>query len=181
MKRKTAKKKKTTVLRKQAHRAAISLTTCETNSVPSHEQGFREVLTLIEHARQRSYQAVNIELIGLCWRIGEYISRKLRAAEWGDGVVAELARYLGRTQAGLRGFTRRNLFRMRQFYELYRDDKIVSPLVTQLSWTHNLLIFSRCKRTEEREFYLRVAQREHCGKRELERQINACLFERAVL
>ncbi len=150
-------------------------------STPPHESAFREVLALIERARARAYHAANTELIDLYWRIGEYISRKLRAAEWGDRVVEELARYLARTQPGLRGFTRRNLFRMRQFYETYCGGKFVSPLVTQLSWTHNLLILSRCKRTEEREFYLRVASRERWGKRELERQINASLFERAVL
>ena len=119
-------------------------------SIARHESAFHEVLALIERARERAYHSVNTELMELYWRVGEYISRKLRAAEWGDGVVEELARYLARTQPGLRGFTRRNLFRMRQFYEMYCDDKIVSPLVTQLSWTHNLLILSRCKRTEER-------------------------------
>ena len=57
----------------------------------------------------------------------------------------------------------------------------MSPLVTQLPWTHNLIIFSRCKRSEEREFYLRLAVQERWDKRELERQIKAAMFERAVL
>ena len=47
--------------------------------------------------------------------------------------------------------------------------------------THNLLILSRSKRPEEREFYLRMALREHWSKRELERQLNGALFERVVL
>jgi predicted nuclease of restriction endonuclease-like (RecB) superfamily len=70
---------------------------------------------------------------------------------------------------------------MRQFYETYVADEKVSPLVTQLSWTHNLLILSRSKRAEEREFYLRMALRERWSKRELERQLNGALFERVVL
>lgn len=69
---------------------------------------------------------------------------------------------------------------MRQFYETYRADTKVSPLVTQLPWTHNLLILSRCKRAEEREFYLRLASSRQWGKRELERQLDGCLFERTV-
>ncbi len=145
------------------------------------ENSFAEVMTLIQSARHRALQAVNTELVGLYWQVGEYISRKLASAEWGDGVVDELARHLARTQPGLRGFTRRNLFRMRQFFETYRDDQKVSPLVTQLPWTHNLLILSQSKRAEEREFYLRMAIRERWGKRELERQFRAALFERAVL
>ncbi len=145
------------------------------------EDAFAEVATLIQNARHLAWQAVNTELVGLYWQVGEYISRKLASAEWGDGVVDELARYLARTQPGLRGFTRRNLFRMRQFYETYRDNSIVSPLVTQLPWTHNLIILSQSKRAEEREFYLRMAIRERWSKRELERQLRAALFERAVL
>ena len=59
----------------------------------------------------------------------------MEGAEWGDGVVDQLAAFIARKQPGLRGFTRRNLFRMRQFFEAYRNDPIVSPLVTQLPWT----------------------------------------------
>jgi predicted nuclease of restriction endonuclease-like (RecB) superfamily len=149
--------------------------------VVRHEPSFHEIIGFIETARQRAFQAVNTELIGLYWRIGEYISRKLETAAWGEGVVDELARYIARHEGDLKGFTRRSLFRMRQFYETYHRDKKVAPLVRQLPWTHNLLILSRCKRPDEREFYLRLATREHWGKRELERQLNGALFERAVL
>ena len=101
--------------------------------------------------------------------MGQYISRKIEAAEWGDGVVAQLAQHLARAQPGLRGFTGRNLFRMRQFYEAYRDAPIVSPLVRQLPWTHNLIILGQSKRPEEREFYLRHGRSEKkWSKRELE-------------
>jgi predicted nuclease of restriction endonuclease-like (RecB) superfamily len=142
---------------------------------------FSEISQLIAAARQRAFQAVNTTLIELHWLVGEYISRKVESAEWGDGVVTQLADYLARTQPGLRGFTRPNLFRMRQFYETYRGDVKVSPLVRQLSWTHNLIILSQSKRPEEREFYLRMAVQEKWGKRELERQIKTALFERVVL
>lgn len=49
-----------------------------------------------------------------------------------------------------------SLFRMRQFYEAYRDPEIVSALLTLLPWTHNLVVLSQCKLAEEREFYLRI-------------------------
>ena len=145
------------------------------------ENAFAEVVRLIEKAKQRAYQAVNTELIDLYWRVGQFISRKIEAAEWGEGVVERLADYIRRRDPNLRGFTRPNLFRMRQFYETYAADKKVSPLVRQLPWTHNLIIMGQSKRPEEREFYLRMAIRERWGKRELERQIKAALFERAVL
>ncbi len=145
------------------------------------EASFSEVVNLIQQARQRAFQAVNTELIDLYWQVGEYISRKLETTAWGEGVVDQLARYIATQHPDIKGFTRRNLFRMRQFYETYRNDKKVAPLVRELSWTHNLLILSRAKRSEEREFYLHLCLREHWSKRELERQLASALFERTVL
>ncbi len=145
------------------------------------QTSFGEIAELIQSAKQRAYRAVNSELVGLYWRVGEYISQKISSAEWGEGIVDQLAKYLAETQPGLRGFTRPNLFRMRQLYDTYNSEEKVSPLVTQLPWTHNLIILSRSKRAEEREFYLRMAIRERWGKRELERQFKASLFERTIL
>ncbi len=82
-------------------------------------------------ARQ-ALQAVNTALVELYWRVGELISKRIAAAEWGVGVVPELAAYIARTQPGVRGFTRSNLLRMRRFYETYADTPIVAPVVRQL-------------------------------------------------
>jgi predicted nuclease of restriction endonuclease-like (RecB) superfamily len=142
---------------------------------------FAEIARLIESARRQALRVVNTTLIDLYWQVGAHVSGKLETAEWGDGVVQQLADYLARTQPGLRGFTRSNLFRMRQFYETYRGDETVAPLVRQISWTHHLMILGQCKRPEEREFYLRMAVQERWGKRALERQIKLALFERTVL
>jgi len=142
---------------------------------------FSEIAQLIATAKQRAVQAVNTTLIELYWQIGQRISRKVAAAEWGDGVVVQLAHYLAQTQPGLRGFTRRNLFRMRQFYEAYPTAEMVSALLTQLPWTQHLIILSQSKRPEEREFYLRLAAQEQWSSRQLERQFKAALFERTVL
>ncbi len=70
---------------------------------------------------------------------------------------------------------------MKQFYEAYKDVQKLSPVVRELSWTHNLIIFSCCKTEEEREFYLRMIIKEYYSKRELERQISASLFERTMI
>jgi predicted nuclease of restriction endonuclease-like (RecB) superfamily len=145
------------------------------------EAGFAEIVGLIATSQQRAFQAVNTTLIDLYWQVGEYISRKIEAAEWGDGVVPRLATYIARTQPGMRGFTTSNLFRMKKFYETYRNEAISAPLAHQLPWSHNLIILGQSKRSEEREFYLRMAVREQWTKRELERQFKAALFERVVL
>jgi predicted nuclease of restriction endonuclease-like (RecB) superfamily len=142
---------------------------------------FADIAHLIAEAKQRALQAVNSTLIELYWTIGERISRKIAASEWGDGVVDQLARYLAQTQPGLRGFTRANLFRMRQFYEAYPSREFVSAVLRQLPWTHHLIILSQSKRPEEREFYMRLAVQEKWSSRQLERQFKAALFERTVL
>lgn len=142
---------------------------------------FDEVLALIEAARRRAYQAVNTELVGLYWELGEYISKKIASAEWGDGVVDELAATIARQYPGLRGYTRPNLFRMRQFFEAYRGDKKVSPLVRQLPWTHHLLILSQAKLPEVRHFYIVAAIHGRWTKRELERQLLTQAFRRRAL
>ena len=150
-------------------------------AAPSEEQTFSEVVEMIQDARGQALAAVNTALIDLYWKVGEYISRKLETAAWGEGVVAELARYIQRHHPNLRGFTRRNLFRMRQFFEAYKGQENVSALLAKLPWTHHLIILGQSKRPEEREFYIRWAIRERWGKRELERQLRAAAFERAVL
>lgn len=132
---------------------------------------FDEVLALIAAARQRAHQSVNVELVGLYWELGGYISRKIASAEWGDGVVDELAATIAREYPGQRGFTRANLFRMRQFFEAYRSQTKVAPLVRQLPWTHHLILLGCTKHREEREFYLLAAIQGRWSKRELERQI----------
>jgi predicted nuclease of restriction endonuclease-like (RecB) superfamily len=161
------------------------VTKTKTSIVKTNPSGdadaFGEVLHLIQAAKQRAYQAVNTELVALYWQVGEYISKKMASAEWGDKVVAQLANFLAQTQPNLTGFTRRNLFRMRQFYDYYQGQPIVSALLTQLPWTHHLLIISYSKREEEREFYIRMAIREKWSSRELERQMKSVYFERAIL
>lgn len=70
---------------------------------------------------------------------------------------------------------------MKQFYETYIDYPKLSPLVREISWTNNLLIFSRCRTIEEMEFYLKLVKQESYSKRELDRQISASFFERTII
>lgn len=147
----------------------------------SFDSQFFEVVKMIHKARLNAMKSVNAELVKLYWSVGEYISKKLETAEWGDAIIDRLAGYIQENQPEFKGFTRRGLFRMRQFYETYRPNRIVSPLVTQISWSNHLMILSKTKNMQEKEFYIRLSIRENYSKRELERQIDSGLFERAML
>lgn len=142
---------------------------------------FDEVIAMIHKARYNAIKSVNVELVKLYWSIGEYISKKIDAAEWGDAIVDQLADYIQSNHPAFKGFTRRSLYRMRQFYETYYRNKIVSPLVTQISWSNHLLILSKTKVVEEREFYIRLCIKENYSKRELERQIDSGYYERTMI
>lgn len=145
------------------------------------EKQFATVIALIKQARTHAIQAVNRELINLYWRIGEHISKKVEQAEWGQSVVKQLADYLQINEPDLKGFSDKNLWRMKQFYEAYKDFPKLSPLLREISWTNNLTILSRSKTIEEQEFYLKLCSQEKYSSRELERQINSGVFERIML
>ena len=180
MKRKPATKKKT-ALRKHVNRSGISLTSGETDSPLPHESVFREVLDMIETARDRAYQAVNTELIDLYWHVGEFISLKIAADGWGKNTVSDLSVFIRARRPGISGFSASNLWRMRQFYDTYAKQPKLAALLRELNWTQNLLILARAKRAEEREFYLRLCVREKWPSRELKRQLASALFERTIL
>jgi predicted nuclease of restriction endonuclease-like (RecB) superfamily len=145
------------------------------------EKKFSEVIILIKHSRSKAIRAINAELIDLYWSIGKYVSKKIDNAEWGDSVVFELARYIQQNEPDIKGFSDKNIWRMKQFYEAYKDSPKLSTLLREISWSHNLAIFSRCKSIEEKEFYLKLAKNECYSFRELDRQISASLYERTMI
>lgn len=142
---------------------------------------FIRIAQIIEEARDNAYRKVNEELILMYWRVGQFLSEKSKEANYGDGYIDSLSEYIKNRFPGIKGFNRRGLYRMKQFYETYADNEKVSPLVTQLSWTNHLLIMSGSKSDEEREFYMRLAVQERYSKRQLERQMNSGYYERYML
>ena len=147
---------------------------------PYNEQ-FQKVVNIIESAKERAYRKVNEELITMYRDIGEYISKQSKNSSYGDAFVQKLADFFSENYPELKGFNRRGLYRMKQFYELYQGEEKVSPLVTQLSWSNHLKIMSACKTMDERIFYMNMCIKERLSKRELERQINSGYYERYML
>jgi len=123
----------------------------------------------------------NQAMVDLYWRIGEYISLRVAKSSWGKGVVAELANYIASVVPESKGYSASNLWRMKQFYETYAGNEKLATLLRELSWSNNLVIMSRSKSAEEREFYIRLANKERLSNRDLVRQFKACTFERTML
>ena len=124
-------------------------------------QQFDEVIRLIQHARSEIVRTANSQLIELYWQLGASMSNKIESAQWGDSVVQQLSEYIAHTAPELKGFSAQNLWRMKQFYEAYRNaDEKLSTLLREISWSNNLTILSRTKSEEERSFYLQLCVKE---------------------
>lgn len=139
------------------------------------------LIKIIDESRQNALKKVNEELINMYWKVGEFLSRESEQAAFGDAYIDGIASEIQEAFPGIKGFNRRGLYRMKKFYETYKDNEIVTPLVTQISWTNHLLIMSGCKTDEEREFYIRLCIKENYSKRQLERQLDSGYYERYML
>ena len=143
----------------------------------------KDIKDLIYRRQYEAMKRVNTELIQLYWEIGGEIDRKQREQGWGKSVVEILSKELQKEFPGVKGFTARNLWFMRQFYVEYADKPILKPsvseltdsnlhpsvaeiqnanlppLVAEISWTKNILIMQKCKDSLQREFYIRMTKR----------------------
>ena len=146
------------------------------------EVGFAgNLIKIIENSRNNALRRVNEELIQMYWKVGEYLSKESKNTAFGDDYINSIAKEIQSAFPGIKGFTRRGLYRMKQFYEMYCEDEFVSALLTQISWTNHLMIMSKAKTVEERHFYITLCVQESYSSRELERQIESSYYESYML
>lgn len=139
------------------------------------------LIEIIEHSRNSALKKVNEELIKMYWKVGEYLSKESENATFGDAYIESVAKEIQDVFPGIKGFNRRGLYRMKQFYETYAGDEFVSALLTQINWTNHLAIMTKAKTMEERHFYMALCVKEMYSSRELERQIDSGYYERYML
>ena len=123
-----------------------------------------EVKERVRSAQYEALKAVNKELVALYWDIGKLIVTRQTDADHGAAIAEQLAADLRQEFPGVSGYSRRNIFYMREFYLVYCDLPKVQPLVAQIGWSHNLIILQRCKNPLEREFYIRMTRKFGCRK-----------------
>ena len=130
------------------------------------DENFNKLIELIEQRKNNAYEKINEQLILLYLDVGNFLYNMQQKSKYGDKVTTKAAEYMKNNHPHVKGFTKRNIERMIQFYKTYKNDEIATPLVTQLSWTNNLLILSGSKSIEERHFYLRLSVKNKYSKRE---------------
>lgn len=140
-----------------------------------------EIKQRIRSAQYEALKAVNKELIALYWDIGRLIVDRQQKGKWGKSIVEQLAKDLQAEFPGISGFSARNIWRMRDFYITYHTNEKLTPLVTEIGWSHNLVILQKCKDDLEREFYLRMTRKFGWTKNVLIHQIDNQTYEKTLL
>lgn len=135
----------------------------------------------VRTAQYAALKAVNTELVGLYWDIGQMIVGRQSGGTWGKAVVQQLAVDLQAEFPGVGGFSPSNLWRMKAFFETYREYEKLAPLVREIGWSHNLVVLERCDDPQEREFYLRMTRKFGWSKSVLIHQIDNQSFEKSLL
>ena len=140
-----------------------------------------EIKQRIRAAQYEALKAVNKEMIALYWDIGRLIIERQTGETWGRSVVGNLANDLQKEFPGISGFSVSNLWRMRLFYAAYAGKEKLAPMVREISWTKNILIFEKCKDDLEREFYIRMTRKFGWTKNVLAIKIETNTYENTLL
>lgn len=147
--------------------------------------GYLELLTDIKQkiwaAQYKALKAVNKELIALYWEIGKSIVEKQKKTGWGKSVVEKLAEDLQAEFSGVRGFSAPNLWLIRQFYAEYQGKEFLQSLIREIGWTHHIVIMSKCKDDQERQFYMTASKKFGWTVRVLQHQIENKSFHKYLL
>ncbi len=153
-----------------------------THPVPEdYKKVLQSIVGKIKASQLRAMVSVNRELIEIYRDIGKIIYEKKKVSEWGESVVEKLAKDLRKSFPGMRGFSSRNLWRMRDLHESYQGNKKLTTLSAEISWSHNVAILSKCGDLLEKEFYMRMSKRNSWSYRVLLNQIDNRNYEKTMI
>ena len=153
----------------------------ENHRVISYQPFLKEILTKIQIARYEMLKTVSKQTVTLYWEIGKAVSQKVKQEKWGKSVVEQLSKDLQTEFPGIRGFSASNIWRMKTFFEEYKDNAFLAPLVREVGWVQNKLIFEKCKNDIQREYYLRKTKEMGWSKADLIDKLNKKHFENQSL
>lgn len=140
-----------------------------------------DIKNRILKGQYEALKSVNQELISLYWDIGKNIVKKQEEYGWGKSIVQNLSEELQKEFVGMKGFSERNLWSMRNFYIEYQDNLKLQTLSAQIGWSHNVAIFQKCKENLEREFYIKMTIKFGWTYRVLDNHIDNKSYEKYLL
>ncbi len=140
-----------------------------------------EITARIRSAQYEALKAVNKEMIALYWEVGKRITEQQTALGWGKSVVENLSRDIQKEFPGIQGFGVRNMWDMARFYAEYQSNEILQPLVAEISWSKHIVILTKCKETQQRQFYILATKKYGWTKDVLINKIEAKTYENYLL
>lgn len=143
----------------------------------NYPQILKTIKIQIREAQYQSLRVVNKELIKMYWNIGKTLSLQ-KSDSWGKSVIENLSKDIQISNPGIKGFSSRNLWLMKQFYEVYKNKIKLQQLVAEIPWGQNLLIMAKIKDIEEKEFYLTKCKENGWSRGILEEKIQFDEFEK---
>lgn len=146
-----------------------------------YSQTLKQLVENIRLARYSMLKSVSRQTVELYWNIGKTISEKIELEGWGNSTVEKLAKDLQFEFAGTKGFSPSNLWRMRNFYENYKNSEKLVPLVREIGWVQNCMIIEKCKDDLEREFYLKKTAQMGWSKLDLKDKIQQNFYQKQLL
>ena len=133
----------------------------------------------VQSAQIKAAFTVNQALLQLYWDLAELMVEKQQTTAWGDGFLLQMSRDLQAEFPDMKGFSKRNLELMRQWYRFWSEQPaIAKQLVAQIPWGHNLVIISKIKNIEEAAFYVQKTMQNNWSRVVLTHQIESNLYQR---
>ena len=133
----------------------------------------------VQSARQKIAFSINSQLLELYWEIGKDVDSKLKSSNWGTNIIDKISSELTSEFPDIKGFSRRNIYAIRQWYLFYSQKyEFVPQDVAQIPWGHNRLIISKIKDIQIAEFYIEQCLKNVWDRDTLEIQIKSALHNR---
>ncbi len=149
--------------------------------VVDDKQNFAVIYNMIAEAKLEFWKQANKSIIELYFNIGKFISQRVNESKWGQKTIIQLAAYIKNKEPINKGFSDRSLWRMKQFYETYKDLPRLTASLLKVTWSNHLHIMSKTKTIEEKEFYLQLAANNHYTEKSLAKIIDSGTYERTMI
>jgi predicted nuclease of restriction endonuclease-like (RecB) superfamily len=149
--------------------------------ITQYQPFLEQILTKIQSARYEMLKTVSKQTVELYWEIGKSVSQQMQDQGWGKSIVEQLSKDLQIEFPGIKGFSARNLWNMKNFYEFYTKNKKLQPLVAEIGWTQNCIILEKCKDIHRIEYYLKKTKQMGWSKLDLIDKIKNHHFENQAL
>lgn len=151
------------------------------NITTEYTRFLNEITLRIRSAQYEALKAVNKEMIALYWEIGRRITEQQAISGWGKSVVETLSRDIQKEFPGIKGFGVSNMWDMARFYAEYQSNEILQPLVGEISWSKHIVILTKCKETQQRQFYILATRKFGWTKDVLINKIELKTYEKYLL